>query len=108
MTQEQIVEAYRRALALTEEMFDAAHAGDWDRLVATERDRDRLVEAIRERDADPPKSGELRQRIRDLIEQILARDEEIRSLTQDWMHELREILANTETAQRLNKTYSQR
>ncbi len=42
-----------------------------------------------------------------LIQAIMGRDDEIRMLTQDWMRELREILASVNTEQRLSKTYSQ-
>jgi hypothetical protein len=37
---------------------------------------------------------------------MLEQDESIRLLTQDWMRELREILASVSNSQRLGKTYS--
>jgi hypothetical protein len=49
----------------------------------------------------------LRARKRELLQKILSRDEEIRILTQDWMHELREILDSASNTQRLNRAYSQ-
>ncbi|MBI1396955.1 MAG: hypothetical protein GC151_13335 [Betaproteobacteria bacterium] len=107
MTQDRIVEAYSRALAQTNRMFEAARSGDWDGLVLLERERDRMLDEIRKHEGEPPKAPELRQRKRELIREMLSRDEEIRNLTQDWMHELRDILSNVETVQRLSKTYSQ-
>ena len=50
---------------------------------------------------------ELRARKRELIESIMRRDTEVRALTEDWMHELRDILASANNSQRLSKTYDQ-
>jgi hypothetical protein len=37
---------------------------------------------------------------------MLALDEEVRTLTEDWMHELREILSDVTTARKVNTTYT--
>ena len=108
MASERIVTMYAEALALTERMLEAAQASDWEGLVRAEQARDRLVEEIRLQDVDPARSRpELRGRKRELIESIMRRDTEVRALTEDWMHELRDILASANNSQRLSKTYDQ-
>lgn len=108
MASERIVAMYADALALTERMLVAAKASDWEALVRVEQDRDRLVEEIRLQDVDPGRAQpDLRTRKRELIESIMRLDVEVRTLTEDWMHELRDILASANNSQRLGKTYNQ-
>lgn len=108
MASERIVTMYAEALALTERMLAAARSSDWEGLVRAEQERDRLVEEIRLQDVDPARSQpELRTRKRELIESIMRLDAEVRVLTEDWMHELRDILASANNTQRLSKTYDQ-
>jgi flagellar protein FliT len=96
---------YEQVLEMTHAMLDAARKGDWDRLVQSERDRDRLVEEIKRQDPDPARDVATRARKREIIVQILQGDEQIQMLTQDWMHELREVLGSIQTEQRLSRTY---
>jgi hypothetical protein len=42
------------------------------------------------------------------MEQILRHDEQVQLLTQDWMHELREILGSVSQEHRLHRTYGPR
>jgi ABC-type transport system involved in cytochrome bd biosynthesis fused ATPase/permease subunit len=65
------------------------------------------VALLRQQDVDPGRVPALRARKRALIETIMARDAEVRSLTEDWMHELREILESAGNVQKLHKTYDQ-
>lgn len=102
-----VVNAWHEVLALTERMLDAARKSDWDGLVQLEQERGRLIEDIGALEKDPTMARAHRDRKRALIQAIMGRDDEIRMLTQDWMRELREILASVNTEQRLSKTYSQ-
>lgn len=86
-------------------MVEAARAAQWEALVALERDRDALVEMLRREDTEPPKSARWRELKRDLLARMLALDEDVRTLTEDWMHELRDILANVSTERKVQKTY---
>jgi flagellar protein FliT len=106
-TSEQIISRWEAALALTTRMLETARRSDWEELVQLEREREQLIEGIRREDVDPLRSPAHRARKRDILQAMLALDEEIRALTEDWMRELREILASVNTSQRLNKTYSQ-
>lgn len=107
MTPEALLDLYRQALDLTQRMLVAARTSEWDALVRLEVERDRLIESARLHDIDPPRTAALRQEKRELLQQIISQDEEIRTLTQDWMRELRDILSNVNNVQRLGKTYSQ-
>jgi flagellar protein FliT len=106
-TSERIISRWEAALALTRRMLETARRSDWEALVQLERERDQLIEEIRREDVEPLRSAAQRGRRRDVLQAMLALDEEIRALTEDWMRELREILASVNTSQRLNKTYSQ-
>lgn len=107
MNPDELLDLYRQALDLTQRMLTAARASDWDALVRLEVERDRLIEEVRRHDLDTPRSARLREQKRELLERIIAQDEEIRTLTQDWMRELRDILSNVNNVQRLSKTYTQ-
>jgi flagellar protein FliT len=98
--------AWEQALALTGLMLEAARSSDWDRLEHLERHRGQLLDALKGADRDPPITVDERTRKRRILEAILEQDETIRLLTQDWMRELRDILASTRNAQRLGKTYT--
>ncbi len=107
MSSEAVVAAYADVLALTERMLEAARGSDWDTLVRIEQERDRQVAVLRQQDVDPGRIPGLRARKRELIEAIMAKDAEVRSLTEDWMHELRDILESAGNVQTLHKTYDQ-
>jgi hypothetical protein len=100
-----VISAYERALELSRAMLEAARKSDWDQLVVLERERAQLVEEIRLGDPDPGRDAATRGRKRELVTAIMQCDEQITLLTQDWMHELREVLGSISAEQRLSRTY---
>jgi flagellar protein FliT len=102
---EGVLQAYERALSLTQAMLDSARKGDWDELVRLEGERSRLVEQIRHEDPEPGRDATRVGRKRQIMTEMLQADEQVQLLTQDWMHELREVLGSVSTAQRLTRTY---
>lgn len=100
-----VLALYERVLALTRDMLEAARRSDWDGLVQRERERAGLVDQIREHDPDPARDHATQERKREIIVEIVRGDEQIQMLSQDWMHELREVLGSISTEQRLNRTY---
>jgi flagellar protein FliT len=100
-----VLQCYERALELTRAMLEAARASDWDRLVLLEQERALLVERVSLEDPDPGRDPASRERKREIIVQMLRLDEQIQLLTQDWMHELRDVLRSISAEQRLNRTY---
>ncbi len=99
-------DSYQHALDLTGQMLDAARNSDWDRLVRVERERGRLLDHLRDHDLGAPASHEAALRRREIIEIIMSRDEQIKTLTRDWMHELRDILSSATAQRLLNRTYN--
>lgn len=97
--------AYEQALEISERMLECARAAHWDRLVELERERARALEALRLRDTESVRDPVSRDRKRLILERMIACDEEITVLTQDWMRELRHILSSVETQGRLERTY---
>ncbi|MFN0317459.1 MAG: flagellar protein FliT [Burkholderiales bacterium] len=102
----EVNDSYQRALDLTEQMLDAAQKADWDRLVQVERVRGRLLDHLRDNDQATLPTHEVALKRRDIIQSILARDEQIKTLTHDWMHELRDILSSATAQRLLNRTYN--
>ena len=100
-----MLQAYERALSLTHAMLDAARKGDWVALVRLEGERSRVVEQIRQEDPEPARNSAGVARKRQIMTEMLQADEQVQLLTQDWMHELREVLGSVSTAQRLTRTY---
>ena len=105
MTGPSVLECYERALQSTRAMLTAAQKGDWDALVQHEKERSVLIDRLQREDADPGANAASRARKRDLIATMLELDQQIQLLTQDWMHELREVLGSVKAEQRLNRTY---
>lgn len=105
MQEPQSADPYEEALALTERMLDAARKAEWDQLVKLEISRGRLLDELRESNQGPPESHEAGVQRRVLIEAILEHDRDIKLLTQDWMHELRDILGSATAQRLLNRAY---
>ena len=106
MGEPSVLECYERALQCTRAMHAAAQKGDWDALVQHEKERAILVDRLGREDADPARDVASRDHKRELIATMLQLDQQIQLLTQDWMHELREVLGSIRAEQRLNRTYS--
>jgi len=100
--------AYEAALELTERMLVCAREARWDQLVELEKERGGLIESLGRLDADPARDPEGREDKRRILERMIACDEEISTLTQDWMAELRQILNSVDTSNKLERTYSAR
>jgi hypothetical protein len=100
-----VLSCYERALSLTHAMLEAARRSDWDELVRLEGERSRVVDQIRVEDPDPARDPDLVARKRSIMTEMLRADEQVQLLTQDWMHELREVLGSISTTQRLTRTY---
>jgi len=96
---------YEKALEVTRAMLDAAQKSDWDQLVTLEKERGALVDRLRVIDGDPGGDPAVRERKRNIIQEIMTCDEQVQILTQDWMRELREVLGSISAEQKLSRTY---
>lgn len=101
MDSQAVLALYEQVLARTREMLDAARKSDWDGLVQRERERAILIEQLKQHDSDPARDAATLERKREILLEIFHADEQIQTLTQDWMHELREVLGSVGTLRRL-------
>ena len=99
---------YREALRLSEEMLACARESRWDDLVAAEQARAAVLDRLRGLEASPESDPGLRSRKREALARMLACDEEVSTLAQDWMRELRAVLDAEQTRDRLQRAYGQR
>ena len=87
MSSAAVVANYELLGAITGQMIDAARQGDWDMLVAIEKQRSALVARIKTLDATAQLDETAHQRKKSLIQATLSQDAEIRTLVQVWMSE---------------------
>ncbi len=99
-----VIENYQHLSTLTDLMREAAASGEWDSLVALEKRCAKEIAAFKPRDVAPVNEDERKQKAA-LIKKILADDKAIRERTEQWMHQLQQIMQNTRTEQRLQQTY---
>lgn len=90
----EIIAIYEAILTITGRMLKAAQSADWERLITLEHECRGLTKKLIISDENKVLSNDLRQRKQEIIQQILADDAEIRTLTQPWMAQLQNILNN--------------
>ena len=90
----EIIAIYEAILTITGRMLKAAQSADWGRLITLEHECRGLTKKLMISDENKVLSNDLRQRKQEIIQQILADDAEIRTLTQPWMAQLQNILNN--------------
>lgn len=101
MNSSEIITIYEAILIITGQMLKAAQSADWRNLIVLEQECKNLIKKIIINDESRMLSGELRQRKIEIIQQILAVDAEIRTLTQPWTAQLQIILNNAVCEHRL-------
>lgn len=103
MDAEAIIQTYESIAALISEMRTAASHGEWDRLIGLEQEYRRQIDAL---DPEQPMPNDsVRQRVVQLIRNILEDDAEIRNQTKIWMGQLQNIMQSNRKEQQLNKMY---
>ena len=90
----EIIDIYEAILTITGRMLKAAQSADWERLITLEHECRGLTKKLMISDENKILSSDLRQRKQEIIQQILADDAKIRTLTQPWMAQLQNILSN--------------
>jgi len=100
-----ILAGYEAIWTVTQNMLDAATNSDWDRLIVLELQREALVNQVQAAGVASSEAPALQARLMQLIRQTLEADEKIRTLTEAWMAELKEILGSVSTEQKLQHTY---
>ena len=102
----QVIENYEFLSSVMGQMRVAATQGEWDHLVALEKQCSQQVESMKVRDAATPIDENTRLRKVALIKKILADDAEIRNLTEPWMARLQHLMQSTGQERRLQQAYS--
>lgn len=105
MSSLQTIATYEGILAITNQMLQAAKRSDWDRLVSLELDCKHLTNQLIEQHAQEKLNDEQQKKKIALIQEILARDAEIRAITEPWMTHLQNMLTSYDQKRKLNQTY---
>lgn len=103
--QSEILGIYERISALTGEMLAVARAGDWERLVALERDCSALIAHLPASESEATADPEFLSRKAAIIRKVLGDDAEIRLLVEPWLGQLESLLGATRSERRLRETY---
>jgi len=101
----QVIENYEILAALTAQMRKAAEHGNWEELISIEKQCDSLLASMKKIDAETNLDESTRRHKNQLIQKILADEDEIRGLTHDWMEQLEKLLQSNIQEQRLYRTY---
>lgn len=106
MNSPQIITTYETILAITGQMLEAARNGDWERLVALEKDCRKLVEELIAENYGLPLSSQFQRRKAEIIRKVLADDAEIRNITEPWMAQLQNLLGSAGRERKLSEAYA--
>jgi flagellar protein FliT len=99
-----IIEDYECLSGITGQMREAAAGGEWDRLIALEKECSRKVEELKPHDCVPSNPDERAKKVA-LLKKILADDADIRNRTESWMEQLQRIMQSNRSEQRLQQAY---
>jgi flagellar protein FliT len=97
------ISLYEEMSALSARMVEAAHAQDWDKLIALECSVAALRDTLSRND-DNLSAGDLELKAR-LIQQILVDDAEVRRHTEPWMEHLRQFLGSGAKQRQVERAY---
>lgn len=99
------LEIYEQMCALSARMVEAARANDWNQLIDLERSVARLRETLlNEPDAGTIDAFEAEKK-RELIQQILRDDAEVRRHTEPWMEQVRRFLTGDARKRQVDQAY---
>jgi flagellar protein FliT len=103
----QIISAFRSISNFTEDMAEAAQAGEWEKLTELEGRCAVVVGQLRVAQPFVPLTGEMQRQKVELIHKILADDAKIRNYTEPWMRRLQILLNNAGMSRRVHQAYGQ-
>lgn len=102
MSPEELLLRYRQVMDLTLKMRELADSEKWDQFIQVEADRRAVLASV-----ENEKIGS-NDELRRIVQAVLDQDREITQKVQVWMDELRSILTQMSTVQRLNNAYQKR
>ncbi|MDE2430205.1 MAG: flagellar protein FliT [Burkholderiales bacterium] len=101
----ELISLYKNVATLTNDMLEAARNEDWDKLTQLETTCTSKVQCIRESEIPMDLPVEVRDEKIRIIKDILAKDREIRDLTEPWMAKLSDLMKNSNTSRKLSRAY---
>lgn len=105
MNGERAIAIYEEILGIVDQMLAAAKKSDWDALASLEHTCKQLVNQLMAQDTSALLDAPQQKKKVALIGQILARDAEIRTLTEPHITHLQNILTHNSRKRLLNQTY---
>ena len=105
MNQAQLLASYTDAWENTRRMREAARGEDWDGLLVLSQGREQLFSQLMQAPPVAPENLQLADETAALIRSILAADQQIQSLSQDWMVEINGVLTSVSVEKKLLKAY---
>lgn len=105
MNSAELLGHYAEMLRLAQQMLELARQSEWDRLVEFEQKRSAIAEGLMKQEENSVWSQAEQEKKGDLIRSILEMDDEIKSLTEAWKGELKEILDSIGAEKKLHKAY---
>jgi len=105
MDQVQLLARYTDAWETTQQMLEAARSENWDELLNLDQARDQLFAGLMQASPVAPENLQLADETAVLIRSILSADQQILSLSQDWMEEINGVLTSVTVEKKLLKAY---
>lgn len=105
MASDSISAMYEDLWLLTQQMLNASRNSDWDALIEVEIKRNALVERLMAQNETAITNAVEQLRTGEVIRKVLAADSEIKTLTEAWQGELKDILGSIGTEKKLSKAY---
>lgn len=100
-----VTRGYEEVLLLSEQMLEAARAGNWDAMSELQQVYVAEVDQLRALGPQPAPSAEERTRRYRLLERILAHDAAIRQIVMPQMSQLEVLLGSSRRKQELVRAY---
>ncbi|KWR79429.1 flagellar protein FliT [Cupriavidus sp. IDO] len=100
-----VTRGYEELLLLSEQMLEAARAGNWDAMSDLQQVYVAEVDQLRALGPQPVPSTQERTRRYRLLERILAHDAAIRQIIMPQMSQLEALLGNSRRRQELGQAY---
>jgi flagellar protein FliT len=101
----ELIGIYEELLDVTQRMLEHAKSSRWDDLPPLESQRAQLVATLKITGDTGIGSPEFNSKKADLIQKIVALDEETRKLCAEWMVELRSIIDSLDAKKKIKKAY---
>lgn len=105
MDSHKILTIYEEGSRLTRQMLLAAREGDWDQLVAYEKDCAARFVHLFAGEGNQPRDADFQRRKAELIRGMLDDDAQIRLLVEPWLARLSGLIGSTRQQSRLHQTY---